>query len=1473
MTTEKDSILTDMTTVTSRDCESKCSSQIGNDEKATFGVREGNTDICTDAYEPVVMPTPIDEKYLDDNNKNCDDSSKTSSATTSETTTSTMTTGFRIKIQSKQARKRKRQLGCTASNKDVFGVADNEITNTNILLLSADEISNSNKVGENDADDNDSNDMNIHKHSITGKVAMSLSSGSSSAPSSDDGDNEDTSSVATVRTSNVENNDTTRRKNPQHEKVQNDETNKTSTTKRQKNNDKVDDDVEHKKQKNRHNGNGDGDDQTNKTFKMDDDKGLVDSKHKGETDRVGQIQSEIQPKQLQQQQPEGWRVKLYRLNADGSWDDCGTGRILCLYKPKPSKESDDNCVPSTGDNDNKNNKTNSENSSSSSSSNLTAAVSDSSVYQELGEPTLCMHSEISSAATTSSSIQQQQPSLNNNNNNNSSTNNPRILLRTRILLRDAYQRQGDNIITWCEPYLEEGNPAQGVDLALSFQDNSGCIDIWRQITDVQSKASERFRSESGITGNSDGGCNNIIAGGNDNDKNNTAGTDNVVNGGFLADLAHNAAAAHHANNLLRQELWVNVPADGILNQGNNNNSNNNNNNNMNGDSNDETDQFEDAMGGMAAAYHDSVSPSGGSSALNTPTSPQLPNPPTLGALEEIADTISGVQNIQQRESLAMYIAQNDCYYLKSLLSLFPPAEERGDYGSLATLAACVKTILLLNDPSIIELIVTDELVFEDICSTLEYDPDLRDKANHRWFLQERAKFRTVAIMEDEELVCAIHRSFRVNYLKDILLRPTMDESSLSTLSSLQTFTHADVVKGVTMSSVETDDRGDLLRDSYLAKVIRILGHEMDEICELEWRELEVLESEKDVHFLLAKRHEESPSDSSTVIASGKYPQSPKMSTIWKQHLAPQDSSMVSRRIRKRGSLSFLRELFNMVRISLHQTDKDDFFAVLVSMEVDLSYEKKSQNQNLELSFNDRKDDTDNSINEQQDIRTPEDTKENPIDSKGAPPEKSSKPVNFLLLLATVLSDPETDVTDKGLVLEIIAGIAMHDPSLIRRKCLDFYASCKGERPVASSCQEMTILTRPRPNEKKQVIFQCPPNDLLASLLFLLATEIDAGVLLQVSEIMRIILDTDVMGDNNRPMNTGFADEAEGIPPSRGHNPPHDQHPNPTGSGNTASTEQNQFLLVFYDHYVQWLAAPFQYTILYPLLRFPTAVFIGRKKSHISDIMLQRFEKGAYHEEPLLHKVPFSALRSSFAVELLSFCVRAHQYRMKTYLLRSRVLGNVLKLIKPSSLPRSISGDRCLKLAALRFLRAVLSVDEDSYHLHIIQDDLFGPVFETFRANPVGDNLVSSSIVEMCDFINSKNISSLIEYIVTKHLSVTDTEAPVPSLEDVSSPYVNTLTCLRHAYEKLLHDKRNVDQNNEKQSIGLTNIENHGRVVMNEKALEDQRKFREVDQEESYFDCDDEPSIRTPRILSQPQHANIKIDESKISDKSSDEACI
>jgi protein phosphatase-4 regulatory subunit 3 len=143
------------------------------------------------------------------------------------------------------------------------------------------------------------------------------------------------------------------------------------------------------------------------------------------------------------------------------------------------------------------------------------------------------------------------------------------------------------------------------------------------------------------------------------------------------------------------------------------------------------------------------------------------------------------------------------------------------------------------------------------------------------------------------------------------------------------------------------------------------------------------------------------------------------------------------------------------------------------------------------------------------------------------------------------------------------------------------------------------------------------------------------------------------------------------------------------------------------------------------------------------------------------------------------------------------------------------------------------VNDEFYHRHIIQHNLFSPVFEGFRANPVGDNLVSSAIVEMCDFIHTENIKSLIEYIVTKHLFATSAEAPGPSLEDVSSPYVSTLTVLRKAYEKNLKGANKAQTADSKEQPATESEESHSRyfhgnsvvraprVVMNEKALEDQ----------------------------------------------------
>lgn len=54
------------------------------------------------------------------------------------------------------------------------------------------------------------------------------------------------------------------------------------------------------------------------------------------------------------------------------------------------------------------------------------------------------------------------------------------------------------------------------------------------------------------------------------------------------------------------------------------------------------------------------------------------------------------------------------------------------------------------------------------------------------------------------------------------------------------------------------------------------------------------------------------------------------------------------------------------------------------------------------------------------------------------------------------------------------------------------------------------------------------------------------------------------------------------------------------------------------------------------------------------------------------------------------------------------------------------------LLLLRLFRSVLSVKDEFYHRHIIQHDLFTPVFDLFRdrSSSVGNNLLSSAILEV-----------------------------------------------------------------------------------------------------------------------------------------------
>lgn len=244
----------------------------------------------------------------------------------------------------------------------------------------------------------------------------------------------------------------------------------------------------------------------------------------------------------------------------------------------------------------------------------------------------------------------------------------------------------------------------------------------------------------------------------------------------------------------------------------------------------------------------------------------------------------------------------------------------------------------------------------------------------------------------------------------------MDESSLTTLSSLLTFTHADIVKGVMCAPDPSCNKAMKSSDSYLVQVLRLLGKEIRAIRELEWESI----TNQSHHDSISMTSDNSIVDARSLspISSYDSPYSP-----WKQHLVPQDESLSSRKIRRRGCLTFLRELFNMVRMSLQQSDKDDFYNLLVVMDVELYDPAKDSNETT------------------------------------APQET----VNLLSLLGAILSDVNSDVSEKGACLEILSVIAMFDPSLIRKHCLDEFSLAQkdGENGKLGD-RQVSSIARPHP---------------------------------------------------------------------------------------------------------------------------------------------------------------------------------------------------------------------------------------------------------------------------------------------------------------------------------------------------------------------------------------------------------------------------
>lgn len=179
-------------------------------------------------------------------------------------------------------------------------------------------------------------------------------------------------------------------------------------------------------------------------------------------------------------------------------------------------------------------------------------------------------------------------------------------------------------------------------------------------------------------------------------------------------------------------------------------------------------------------------------AIEVPPTINLPAA-EIGNLPDIESSMRIMSSTANgRDALAKSIMADD--YISKLIPLVEMAEDLESLNDLHRLCNIMKTIILLNDTSIIEHAVSDECVL-GVVGALEYDPDFPShKANHRHWLDNKGRFKEVVAIEDDQTRRKIHQTYRLQYLKDVVLARILDDPTFSVLNSLIFFNQVDIVQ-------------------------------------------------------------------------------------------------------------------------------------------------------------------------------------------------------------------------------------------------------------------------------------------------------------------------------------------------------------------------------------------------------------------------------------------------------------------------------------------------------------------------------------------------------------------------------------------------------------------------------------------------------------------------------------------------------
>uniref|UniRef100_A0A7N0T7L8 Serine/threonine-protein phosphatase 4 regulatory subunit 3-like central domain-containing protein n=2 Tax=Kalanchoe fedtschenkoi TaxID=63787 RepID=A0A7N0T7L8_KALFE len=129
------------------------------------------------------------------------------------------------------------------------------------------------------------------------------------------------------------------------------------------------------------------------------------------------------------------------------------------------------------------------------------------------------------------------------------------------------------------------------------------------------------------------------------------------------------------------------------------------------------------------------------------------------------------------------LIHNDQGFLQKLMDLFKVCEDLENIDDLHMIYRIVKGLIMLNSTQIFDKIFSDEL-FMDIIGSLEYDPTNPKIHSHRTFLKDHVVFKEAIPIKDPTVLSKIHQTYRVGYLKDVILPRALDDATISTLNSI-----------------------------------------------------------------------------------------------------------------------------------------------------------------------------------------------------------------------------------------------------------------------------------------------------------------------------------------------------------------------------------------------------------------------------------------------------------------------------------------------------------------------------------------------------------------------------------------------------------------------------------------------------------------------------------------------------------------